>query len=159
MRVAVGFYRINWWVMRCMSFCSRAKYDHCSFMFLEDGADDIPYVLHVSKRSYAKFVRLAALNKVYKPEKVVYVGETNATPEDIVRILSPPKKFCVWKTVVWFFFTRWFSKWKPPGGCGVMTCTMLHECGFEVGTYVVPTRLYKEISNATNFPIRTSRSR
>jgi hypothetical protein len=155
MKISVGFYKINWWVMRVIAFFSRAQYDHCSLLCLEPG--ESPKALHRPKRKNAKFVRLSTLNRLYKPETTVYMGETDAEFADIEKYLYPQTRFRVWKIVLWFFITRWFIRWQPAGGCGVLTCKMLNECGFKVGSHVIPTALYKEISDATNFPVRASR--
>jgi len=151
MKIFVAFYPIDWWVIGCMRWFSKAKHDHCSFAFLEEGYDEA-YILHVSKTmSPPRFVRESVLHKVYTPSNVIYLGDTDKTPKDMEKIVKQRGRFPLYRIILWFFVTRWFSSWKPKDGCCVLCCDLLKECGKPVGRYVRPTELYKELSNADNY--------
>ena len=158
MEIAVGFFKVNWWVMRCIEFFSRSKgYDHCSLIYREPGKP--AYILHINKKTTARFVRVAALFKVYTPVCTVNLGRLPLTIEQLQDSIARPTKFQLWKTVFWFFISRWFSDWKPYGGCALITSKILQEAGLEIKTCVKPIDLLKELEDGNYIISRTSWSR
>ena len=154
MEIAIGFFRINWWVMRWIEFFSGSKgVDHCSLIYRVPNKP--AYILHINKRVTARFVRLKALLKVYQPIGTVNLGACNLTEDQVRSFVDKPTKFQLWKTVLWFFVTRWFIDWKPYGGCAYITSKILQEAGMDVNTCVKPIDLLKELEDGDYIISRT----
>ena len=155
MELAIGWFKINWWVMRVIQFFSRSKgIDHCSLIFRVKG--DSARVVHIQKKKSAKIVRLSVMLKVYTPIETFSLGDVDMTEAEIRDYFAGDYRFQLWRTVLWFFVTRWFSDWVPSGGCGVVSSKILRDCGFNVNSCVKPIDLYKELEDGNYIISRTS---
>lgn len=155
MEIAIGFFRVNWWVMRWIDFFSRSGgIDHCSLIYRENGKTS--KILHINKRKPAKFIRTAALLKLYEPVSTVNLGELSIEEDKILSFIERPVKFQLWRTVFWFFISRWFSEWKPDGGCAYIASHILREAGLNVKVCVKPKDLLKELEDGNYIIGRTS---
>ena len=122
-----------------------ANLEHvCLFLHGED--EDLMY--HVGKRGEVGWRKSRWMHRRFLPDKSVFLGVTEISREWLDS--CPPVKFNFIKILLWYFVTRWFSKWMPKDNCTIVTCQLLREIGYPVNDQVVPTLLWKEISNAND---------
>jgi len=135
-------------------FIPGANLEHvCLFLHGED--EDLMY--HVGKRETVGWRKAKWMHKAFYPDKAVFFGTKSVSKEWIDA--CPIIKFNFIKILLWYFVTRWFSKWMPKDNCAIVTCQLLRELGYPVNDNVVPTLMWKEINNADDTNIWSSWSR
>jgi hypothetical protein len=130
------------------------RYDHCSMVLMVKGFPSI--CLHVYHKSKPKFVREKYYHKKMEPLKVYYIGKTNLSFAEIRSVIDNGKNFSISQCILWYYFTSWFSKWKPKWVCTTIVCRILKKCKLYDTCHVIPDKLEKELSDADSFYSWTS---
>ena len=146
MKLYIGFFSIDYWVYKIIDFFSKAKRKDHVAIIIED--DTGAWCTYMGKRFKARFSTIEIAKKCITPVETIYIGEIDCSYDDVEELLNKyAEKFWLWRIVLWFFITRWFSNWKPAGGCAVIVSKMLIELGYDINIVVKPKDLFKELKD------------
>jgi len=119
--------------------------EHCGIMLECD--DGIRALYQTSKGGKSRFRVCNAFLTKYPPDCMIYVGNVDFDPDGLYRF--PSVRFNVYSGMLWYWFTRWFSDWKPRENCTMQSSKLLKFLNIQCREHVLPYDLYKELkSNA-----------
>ena len=125
-----------------------ANIEHVSLCLMND-EEELMY--HVGKDLKAGWRRSKWFHNKYLPDRAIYFGRVTVTKEWMESCPSIVFNLINFvKILLWYFVTRWFSNWKPKDNCCMMSCQLLRELGFPVNDQVVPSILWKDLTDAND---------
>ena len=141
---------------RFVQWATRSDVIHCGIMV---DYEDMSIVLCSDKFFNAKFINSKAFHERYlQPKYIVDLGEKDISVQQLINYIDCGYKGDFRSIAFWWFGGRYLFPTLIPKTCTLLTTQLLRICGYKIKDFVSPHQLLKEFKDATNYPIRTSRS-
>lgn len=164
-RVTVGFYKhthnmykseklISKFWTKMIAFWCWSRYTHCTIRLTKDEDNDLMLFAVVGKA--AALANTSTISGwLGYPDLNIDLGTMDIDWNQVEKLVDGSYRGTVSQVLLWFFLTRFFSKWKPKT-CTTCVCEILRAGKMDINIFVSPAKLLKELNHELNHDCRKS---